>query len=32
MVVTIGVAENNDSEACGNIFQTGHLMGRNLVK
>ena len=32
MVIKIGVAENDDSEACGNIFQTGHLMSRNLVK
>ena len=32
MVSTIGVAENDDSEACDNIFQTGHLMSRNLVK
>ena len=32
MVITIGVAENDDSEACDNIFQTGHLMSRNWVK
>ena len=32
MVCTIGVAENDDSEACDIIFQTGHLMSRNLVK
>ena len=32
MVSTIGVAENDDSEACDIIFQTGHLMSRNLVK
>ena len=24
--------ENDDSEACDNIFQTGHLMSRNLLK
>ena len=34
MVSTRGVAENDDSEACDNIFQTlfitGHLMSRNL--
>ena len=28
----MGVEENDDSEACDNIFQTGHLMSRNLVK
>ena len=32
MVSTKGVAENDDSEACDIIFQTGHLMSRNLVK
>ena len=32
MVSTIGGAENDDSEAGDNIFQTGHLMSRNLVK
>ena len=32
MVITIGVAENDDSEAYGNIFQTSHLMSRNFVK
>ena len=32
MVSIIGVAENDDSEACDIIFQTGHLMSRNLVK
>ena len=32
MVSTIGVARNDKSEACDNIFQTGHLMSRNLVK
>ena len=32
MASTKGVAENDDSEACDNIFQTGHLMSRNLVK
>ena len=32
MVSTIGVAENDDSEACDIIFQTGHLISRNLVK
>ena len=32
MVRTIGVAENDDSEACHNIFQIGRLMSRNLVK
>ena len=31
-VSTTGVAENDDSEACDTIFQTGHLMSRNLVK
>ena len=31
MVSTIEVAENDGSEACDNIFQTGHLMNRNLV-
>ena len=31
MVSTIGVAENDDSEPYDNIFQTGHLMSRNLV-
>ena len=31
-VSTKGVAENDDSEACDIIFQTGHLMSRNLVK
>ena len=30
MVSTRGVAENDDSEACDNIYQTGHLMSRNL--
>ena len=30
MVSTIRLAENDDSEACDNIFQTGHLMSRNL--
>ena len=32
MVSTKGVAENDDSEAFDIIFQTGHLMSRNLVK
>jgi len=32
MVSTKVGAENNDSEACDNIFQIGHLMSRNLVK
>ena len=32
MVSTKGVADNDDSEACDIIFQTGHLMSRNLVK
>ena len=32
MVSTIGVAMNDNSEACDNTFLTGHLMGRNLVK
>ena len=32
MVSTIGVAKNDNSEVCHNIFQTGHLMSRNLVK
>ena len=32
MVSTIGVAENDDSDACDIIFQTGHVMSRNLVK
>ena len=32
MVSTKGVAEKYDSEACDIIFQTGHLMSRNLVK
>ena len=32
MVSTTGVAENDDSEAWHNIFQTGHLMSRNSVK
>ena len=32
MLSTIGVAKNEDSEACDNIFQTGHFMSRNLVK
>ena len=33
MISTIGVAQNNDSETCDNIFfQTGHLMSRKLVK
>ena len=31
MVCSIGVAVNDDSEACDNIFLTGHLMSRNLV-
>ena len=31
MVSTIGVTENDGSEECDNIFQTGHLMNRNLV-
>ena len=31
MVSTIGVAENDDSEACDIIFQTGHDISRNLV-
>ena len=32
MVSIIGVAENDDSEACDIIFQPGHLMSRNLVQ
>ena len=32
MVSTIGVAKNDDSEASDNIFQTGHVISRNLVK
>ena len=32
MVSTKGVAEKDDSEACDIIFQTGHVMSRNLVK
>ena len=32
MVSTIGVAENDDSEACDIIFQTGHDISGNLVK
>ena len=32
MVSTIGVAENDDSEACDIIFQTGHVISRNLVR
>ena len=32
MVSTIRVGENDDSEACDNSLQTGHLMSRNLVK
>ena len=32
MVSTIGVAQINDSEACDNSLQTGHLMSRKLVK
>ena len=31
MVSTIEVAVNDDSEACDNIFLTGHLFSRNLV-
>ena len=31
MVSTIGVAENDDSEACDNILKTNHVMSRNLV-
>ena len=31
MVSTIGVAVNDESEPYDNIFQTGHLMSRNLV-
>ena len=32
MVSTIGGGENDYSEACDNIFQTGHLMSGNFVK
>ena len=32
MVSSIAVAENDESEACDIIFQTGHLISRNLVK
>ena len=32
MVSTIGVAKNDDSEACDIIFQTGYVMSRNVVK
>ena len=28
---TIGEAVNDDSQACDNIFQTSHLISRNLV-
>ena len=31
MVSTIGVAVNDDSEPCVNIFQTSHIMSGNLV-
>ena len=32
MVSIIAGAENDDFEACDNIFQTGHLMSLTLVK
>ena len=32
LVSTIGVAVNDDSEACDNILKTNHVMSRNLVK
>ena len=32
IVSTREVTENDDSEACDIIFQTGHLISRNLVK
>ena len=32
MVSTIGVAENDNYEACYNIFQNDQLMSRTLVK
>ena len=32
MVSSIAVAENDESEACDIIFQSGHLISRNLVK
>ena len=32
MVSTKGEAESDDSKACDIIFQTGHLLSRNLVK
>ena len=32
IVSIIGVAENDDSEACDIIFQTDHLISRNFVK
>ena len=32
IVSTIGVAVNDDSEACDNILKTNHVMSRNLVK
>ena len=32
MVSTIRVGENDESDACDNSLETGHLMSRNLVK
>ena len=32
MVSNIAVAANDESEACDIIFQTGHLISRNLAK
>ena len=32
MVNTIRVGENDESDACDNSLETGHLMIRNLVK
>ena len=32
MVSTIGVTENDDSEACDNIFQTGHPMIISIIR
>ena len=32
IISTKGVVKNDDFEACDNIFQTGRLISRNLVK
>ena len=32
IISTKGVVKNDDFEACDNIFQTGHLISRNLVR